>query len=171
MILGFSGGRGGGFTEGLKERVVWVISVLMAACARHAFEASEVVLEHGDLVRLTVRDRDGEGEVLMDTRGLAECREAVAGGPEGSGKGAGRTVVPSVRMKMRHLETVEVAPGVCLEGATLVVAWLCGSEGTRGDDDVEDADLAMEAFGSGVYGNAVQALLRSRSYLLEMKSL
>lgn len=164
VILGFGRERGGGFTEVLRERVVWVISVLIAASARHAYVAREVVGRNVDLVRLSVRDRDGEGEITMDGRGLAECGEAVAG------SGAGRTAMPSVRMKMRHLKTVEIGSEVCLEGATLVVVRPSGSQGTC-SDDVEDADLAMEAFGGGgVYGKAVQALLKSKSYSLEMNS-
>ncbi|OWM79939.1 F-box protein At1g22220-like [Punica granatum] len=169
VILGFSGEGGGGFTEGLRERVAWVISALITASARHAYVAREVVGQHGNLVRLVVRDREGEGEVTMDARGIEECRQAVAesGALEGS-----RTapMVPSVRMRMRHLKMAEIGPGVCLEGATLVVVRPSGSHGECGDN-VEDADLAMEAFGGGVYGNAVEALLRSRSHMLEMNSL
>lgn len=159
MILGFGGGKSGGiFSQGLRDRVLWAISVLVAACARHVYVAREVVGKHGDLVRLAVRDRDGEGEVLMDDRGLAECREAFSG----SEPGAGRRAVPRVRMKMRRLDTVEIAPGFRQEGATLVVVRPSGSQ----CDGVDDADLAMEAFGGGVYGNAVQALLKCKSDLL-----
>jgi hypothetical protein len=35
---------------------------------------------------------------------------------------------------------------------------------------VEDAELALGAFGGGIYGEAVQVLLKNESYLLEMNS-
>ncbi|KAK4745192.1 hypothetical protein SAY87_011504 [Trapa incisa] len=174
VILGFGGQRSCGFTEELRERVVWVISVLMAAFARHAYVAREVVGPNVDLVRLTVKDQDGEGEVTMDRRGLAECREAaVSAGSQSQSDEAIRNAMPSVRMRMRHLKYVEIGSGVCLEGATLVVVRPSGSHGgtTTGDEEVEDAALAMGTFGGGVYGKVVQALLKSRSYSLEMNSL
>ncbi|KAK4751788.1 hypothetical protein SAY87_020586 [Trapa incisa] len=165
VILGFGSERGGRFTDELRKRVVWVINVLFAASARHAYVAREVVGANVDLVRLTVKDHDREGEVTMDRRGLAECREAAVS--------AIRTIMPSVRMRMMHLKSVEIGSGICLEGATLVVVRPSGSHraATAGDEEVEDAAIAMGAFGGGVYGKAVPALLKSRSYSLEMNSL
>lgn len=164
MILVFGDKSRGAFTEGLRDRLLWSVSVLIAASARHAYVAREVVGQYCDLVRLAVRDRDGEGEVTMDERGLAECREGVAGSEPGAGRL--RTAKLRVRMKMRHLETVEISPGVRLDGANLVIVRLRGHHRAYADDDVDDADLAMEAFGGGVYGNAVQELLKSKSYSL-----
>ncbi|KAA8522490.1 hypothetical protein F0562_013150 [Nyssa sinensis] len=81
VILGFrSIGDGGAEVDlggggGLKMRVVWTISALIAASARH-YMLREVVREHRELERLVVRDRDGEGMVVMDKEGLREFRES-----------------------------------------------------------------------------------------------
>ncbi|POO04021.1 F-box domain containing protein [Trema orientale] len=191
-------GEAADFARGLKSRVVWTISALIAASARH-YLLKEVVREQRELERLVLRDRDGEGTVVMDKAGMAELRAASAAAAhvsqeeeededEDEGEGSrNRTRVPSVRMRMRHAPRLELNDGVWAEGATLVVVRPSlgardgdESSGTQlgragGRDDVaeelsEDAELATAAFGEGLYGEAVQALLKGRSYILEMNS-
>ncbi|XP_061973436.1 F-box protein AUF2-like isoform X2 [Populus nigra] len=136
------------FTGGLKTRVVWAISALIAASARH-YLLNDVVKEHREMERLVLVDREGEGTVAMEKEGLRECREEARGGEwEEDG---GRTVVPCVRMRMRHEQRVQLKDGVWMEGVTLVVVRPCSGGG-----DVEDAELALGAFGGGIYGEAVQ---------------
>lgn len=162
VIYGFGGEKDKDFAESLKERVVWIINALIAASTRHAYVAREVVSQHRELDRLVVRDRKGEGEVFMDTRGLGECRDR---GVNEVGVSTGRTTVPCVRMQMRYLKKVDIGGGHWVEGATLVVIRPSGFQ--KADND---ADLAMEAFGCGVYGEVIQELLKRRSYMLEMNS-
>ncbi|GMN45305.1 hypothetical protein TIFTF001_014496 [Ficus carica] len=178
------------FARGLKTRVVWTISALIAASARH-YLLREVVREQSELRRLVLTDREGEGTVVMDEAGLAELRSGTAELAEHvSGGGGGeeededdvaernRTRVPSVRMRMRHAPRLELKGGLWAEGATLVVVRPTttikeGSGGgaqTQLGDDVAEADLATRAFGEGLYGEAVGALLKSRTYILEMNS-
>ncbi|KAK6938167.1 hypothetical protein RJ641_031675 [Dillenia turbinata] len=170
-ILGFyneessSTSSGGGGSDGerwLKERVVWTISGLIAASAWH-YMVKEVVREHGELVKLVVRDRDGEGRVAMGEEGLRECREEEERENEERWRKR-RTVIPAVKMKMRHEERIQVQEGVVMEGATLVVV-KPHEDGNNGD---------FEGFGigefEGVYREAVKSLLKSRSYFLEMNS-
>ncbi|OMO94289.1 hypothetical protein COLO4_16430 [Corchorus olitorius] len=119
--LGNTGNNGNNheaeFAGGLKTRVMWTISSLIAASVRH-FLLREVVTEHEGL--------------------------------------------ESARMRMRHEPRL---------GATLVVVRAVKDGAQIGREaDVEDADLALKAFGSGVYGDAVRELLKVRSYLLEMNS-
>ncbi|XP_030541555.1 F-box protein AUF1-like [Rhodamnia argentea] len=172
VILGFRHWHGAGeaqdgFVEELKERVAWIVSALVGASARHHYVASQVAREHRGLARLAVRDRDGEGEVVMDELGLREAAAAAAGS---HGEGPGTLAVPTLRMSMRHERTVEIAGGgggARLEGPMLVVV--------RPDEDddaaeEDDAELALEAFGSGAHGEVVRALLKSGSYLMEMNS-
>lgn len=159
VIYGFGGERDKEFAEGLKERVVWIIHALISASTRHAYVVRELVRRHRELDRVVVRDREGEGTVLMDPRGLCECRDS---GVNEVGIGAGRTTVPCVRMQMRYLSKVDIGGGNCVEGATLVVVRPTGL--LQADND---AELAMEAFGCG---EAIQKLLKSRSYMLEMNS-
>lgn len=64
---------------------------------------------------------------------------------------------------------MELSGGMVTKGATLVVV----RPVVVGGGDVEDRDwLAAEAFGKeeGVYPEAVERLLKSRSYVLEMNS-
>ncbi|KAF5739726.1 F-box protein [Tripterygium wilfordii] len=176
VILGFrspenaAARRGGGGEEdvagGLKVRVVWSISALIAASARH-FLLKEVVKEHGEMEEVVLRDREGEGTVVMDKEGLRECREEAEHVTDDRAWEMSRTVVPSVSMRMRHEPRLELSGGVVVEGATLVV--IRASVNVKDGAEVDDAELAFGAFG-GVHSETVQALLKSRSYLLEMNS-
>lgn len=190
-----------GFAGGLKLRVVWTISALVEASSRH-YLLRELVKEQKQLERLVLRDKDGEGTVVMDKDGLREFREdpaelqviddlsVVIGGEGGQGQGVwerkmgGRTMVPSVRLRMRHVLKLEVeGGGAWMGGATLVIVKPTSSSTSddRGPqqqameadvegDEEKDAELALEAFGGGVYGEAVRALVKTRGYLLEMNS-
>ncbi|XAR62172.1 hypothetical protein NMG60_11016824 [Bertholletia excelsa] len=186
VILGCrSAGAGAGDSDlgggGLKMRVVWTISALIAASARH-YVLKDVVREHEELDRLVVRDREEEGTVVMERDGLRECREGIGEdetAPEeiasegGSWGRNNRTTVPAVRMRMMHEQRLKLAGGeVVMEGATLVVvqpAASCSGAETEAEEQRGDASLAQGAFG-GVYGEAVEKLLKSRSYILEMNS-
>ncbi|KAG2699141.1 hypothetical protein I3760_07G178700 [Carya illinoinensis] len=182
------------FAGGLKLRVVWTISALIAASVRH-YLLREVVKEHDELERVVLKDREGEGMVLMDkeglrefaegaepqvtdnTEGMAAAQDGLVGG-EAEGEGiwerinSGRTTVPSVRMRMRHMQKLELKGGAWMDGATLVMVRPTNSNKAVEEDEVDkmDAELALEAFGGGVYGEAVQSLLNTRGYLLEMNS-
>ncbi|GMI77215.1 auxin up-regulated f-box protein 1 [Hibiscus trionum] len=164
VVFGFRVGSGNHETEfagRLKTRVMWTISALIAASVRH-FLLREVVREHNGVEELVITDRDGEGVVVVEKEGMREWREAREGHVMGEEEERGRTVVPGVRMRMRHEPRL---------GATLVVVRAVGDGAHSGRlADVEDADLAMKAFGNGVSGDAIRELLKVRSYLLEMNS-
>lgn len=179
VILGFrsvgeapaplNAGAESDFAGGLKVRVVWTISALIAASARH-YLLKEVVREQSGLECLVLRDREGEGTVVMEMEGLRECREegeVVVDEEEELDRC--RTRVPSVRMRMRHVPRLELKGGLWVEGATLVVV-RPSCDGCGGDMAVEDGELALRAFGDGLYGEVVHKLLKARSYLLEMNS-
>ncbi|KAK9271197.1 hypothetical protein L1049_026787 [Liquidambar formosana] len=136
--IDFAGdGAGGG---GLKMRVVWTISALIAASARH-YMLKEVIREHREIERLVVRDREGEGTVVMDKEGLRECREKdeeEAHDSEGrAGLDKSRTTVPAVRMRMRHEPWLELKGGVRVEGATLVVVRPMSKDGSESKGYIE----------------------------------
>ncbi|KAJ0257600.1 F-box protein [Hirschfeldia incana] len=156
------------FVAGLKTRVMWTISALMASSTRH-FLMSEVVKEHEEMESLVVRDRGGEGTLVMGKEGLREFRKTEAA-REGEAVDErvekNRSVVPSVRMSMRHAPSLKLESGICLESATLVIA-----RPSEGYSDVGDDELATEAFaGNCMYGEAVVALLKCRKNALEMNS-
>lgn len=174
VIIGFKSGSTMAEEEadiagGLKMRVMWTISSLIAASARH-FMLEEIVRDHHEMESLLLVDRDGEGTVVMDKEGMRECRSEAAQVSEVEGWGRirsrTRTTVPSVRMRMRHVPRLMLAGGIWVEGATLVVV----RANAGGRDDVEDAELALGAFGDGGFREAVLEMLKSRSYMLEMNS-
>lgn len=155
------------FAGGLKDRVVWTISALIAASARH-FLLKEVVREHKEMEKLVLSDKEEEGTLVMDRDGLKECREEEEEHVSDGCEQNNRTMVPNVRMRMRHQARVQLKSGGWVEGATLVVV---RPSGGKDDGDVDDdAELALGAFGYGLYGQAVHALLKTRSYMLEMNS-
>lgn len=174
VIIGFKSGstttgEDVDIAGGLKMRVMWTISSLIAASARH-FMLEEIVRDHHEMESLLLVDRDGEGTVVMDKEGIRDCRLEVVQVSEEEGWGRirsrTRTMVPSVRMRMRHVPRLMLADGIWVEGATLVVV----RANAGGKDDVEDAELALEAFGDGTLREAVLQMLKSRSYMLEMNS-
>ncbi|CAN7127677.1 unnamed protein product [Brassica rapa subsp. narinosa] len=153
---------------GLETRVVWTISALMAASTRH-FLMSEVVKEHKEMESLVMHDVGGEGTVVMGTEGLREFRkteEARGGGADERVVKNRRSVVPKVRMSMRHAPSLKLKSGIYLESATLVIV-----RPSEGYSDVGDDELATEAFaGNCMYGEAVVALLRREKINLEINS-
>lgn len=195
------GGNGNGNTDnfsgsGLKMRVVWTISALIAASARH-YMILDAIKEQRGIESLVIRDREMEGVVVMDKSGLEECRESgedemennstsydgdygangAASRVEGMWWRNNRTTVPAVRMRMRHEARMELSGGVVMEGATLVIVRPIGDgrgngEGNDIEEQNDDVELAMRVFGGegGVYAEAVDRLLHCRSYILEMNS-
>ncbi|KAI3985057.1 hypothetical protein MKX01_038664 [Papaver californicum] len=193
-----SGGGGGGDNHddeidfhgdgsgGLKLRVVWTISSLIAASTRH-YLLREVIKEHKEIEDLVLSDRENEGKVIMNQQGLREFRvfEEENGGGGGGGGGVDlstvgwkkRTVVPAVRMKMRHESILELSSGVRMRGATLVVVRPAITDEferrkirkSEMEERQEDKELALGSF-NGVFGEAAEALMKRRSYLLEMNS-
>ncbi|CAA2992624.1 F-box protein At1g22220-like [Olea europaea var. sylvestris] len=180
----FNNNDGDGAGGGLKMRVVWTISVLIAASARH-YMMLDVISEQNHLTNLIVNDRENEGSVKLDKDGLKECRNSSAdemeeeinessnGADSGLWWRTNRTKVPAVRMRMRHEARMELSEGMLMEGATLVVVRPLRGGGERNEMEEQsgDIELAAEAFGKeGIYAEAAERLLKSRSYILEMNS-
>ncbi|XP_008445343.2 F-box protein AUF2 [Cucumis melo] len=162
------------FIGGLKSKVFMTISTLITASARHHV-LGEVVEEHLEMESLVLRDRGGEGVVVMEKKGLEELRRWRMGdGGEVAEWRRTRTRVPSTTVRMRHRGRVEVRRGMWMEDATLVVVRPSGNCRKSGDGDVdkEDAEVAVKAFeGDDVYREAVEALLKKgKRYQLEMNS-
>ncbi|CAA2994487.1 F-box protein At1g22220-like [Olea europaea var. sylvestris] len=174
-------GAGLGAGGGLKMRVVWTISALIAASARH-YMMLDVISEQNHLTNLIVNDRENEGTVIVDKDGLQECRNLSVEEEinESSNLTEGglwwrtnRTTVPAVTMRMRHEARMELSGGMIMEGATLVVVRPVSGGGERGEVEEKsgDIELATEAFGKeGIYAEAAERLLKSRTYILEMNS-
>ncbi|KMZ62589.1 hypothetical protein ZOSMA_450G00010 [Zostera marina] len=150
--------------EGLKERVIWTIGALIAASSRHHMVKELVKGGIGEgMEEVEVRDRDGEGVVIIETDGIQEWRDEVdvAVEEEDLGIVKGRTKLPAMRMRMRHCKRLDLGGGIAMEGAVLVIA--------KAVDDEDEEVLVRKAF-HGVFKCAAKELMKKPSYVLDMNS-
>uniref|UniRef100_A0A0A8YT63 Uncharacterized protein n=1 Tax=Arundo donax TaxID=35708 RepID=A0A0A8YT63_ARUDO len=149
---------------GLKLRVVWTISCLIAASTRHYLLRS-IIKDHPTLKSFVVADADGQGTLCMGTEQLKEFRENELA----TSACSNRTQVPACNMKLKYVPYLELPGGSALQGATLLVIKPAndGSNGCHHGSRKE-----AEAFVSGAFDGplsfAVKALMKKRTYLLEM---
>ncbi|KAJ7560027.1 hypothetical protein O6H91_04G111100 [Diphasiastrum complanatum] len=148
------------YTDGrLKMRVVWTISSLIAASARH-FLLHQIICDHPTLESLVLTDADRQGTLCMNREQLKEFRRK----PVSTSASSNRTQVPALNMKLWYAPSVELPDGTCLKGATLVAI--------RPSD--QPPQKYNEAFVSSAFEDpfkaAINLLIRRRTYLLEMNS-
>ena len=147
---------------GLKLRVVWTISSLIAASTRH-FLLRQIVKDHPTLRSLILTDADGQGTLSMSEKQLEEFREK----PVAASAAAQRTQVPASLLKLRYASRLLLPDGVSVDGATLVA--IRPSPETGGVARKDGDSLVAAAF-EDPFGAAVKALFKRRIYLLEMNS-
>ncbi|BBN07914.1 hypothetical protein MPTK1_4g07250 [Marchantia polymorpha subsp. ruderalis] len=144
---------------GLKLRVVWTISSLIAASARH-YLLQQIISDHPTLESLVLTDADGQGMLCMSKEQLREFRDK----PLAASASSNRTQVPALNMKLWYAPYLELPGGTGLKGATLV--------DIRPSD--QPARKESEAFVVGAfeepYRTAASILAKQRTYLLEMNS-
>ncbi|PWZ09595.1 F-box protein [Zea mays] len=148
---------------GLKLRVVWTISSLIAASTRHYLLRS-IINGHPTLQSLVLTDADGQGTLCMGAKQLEEFRENQLSASACSN----RTQVPACNMKLKYAPYVELPGGMALQGATLV-AIKPSPEGSNGShpNRKEAEGFVFGAF-DGPFKAAVKTLMKRRTYLLEM---
>ncbi|KAJ4836967.1 hypothetical protein Tsubulata_010015 [Turnera subulata] len=140
------------FMGGLKTRVVWTISALITPLARH-YLLNDDVRDHVEMERHVLGNREGERTVVMEREGLQECREQAQGRGEWEVEEVSRrTMVPSVRMRMRHERRLELRGGEWVEGATLVVVKPCRKDGGGSSGEAKDGELRWGHLGMGFTG-------------------
>ncbi|KAL6616262.1 hypothetical protein ACP70R_038532 [Stipagrostis hirtigluma subsp. patula] len=148
---------------GLKLRVVWTISCLIAASTRHYLLRS-IIKEHPTLRSLVLADADEQGTLCMGTEQLKDFRENQLSASACSN----RTQVPACNMKLKYAPYLELPGGLALQGATLLVI----KPANNGSSDSHGSRKEAEAFVSGAFDGslrfAVKALMKRRTYLLEM---
>uniref|UniRef100_A0A0D9VTF8 F-box domain-containing protein n=1 Tax=Leersia perrieri TaxID=77586 RepID=A0A0D9VTF8_9ORYZ len=148
---------------GLKLRVVWTISSLIAAATRH-YLLREIVKEHPTLETVALTDAHGQGTLAMGRDQIREFRDK----PLAAASAANRTQVPACNMKLRYAPVLELSDGTQIHGATLVVIRPVGENaGIGGGGRKELDEFVADAF-DGPYREAVSALSKRRTYLLEM---
>ncbi|ESQ55564.1 hypothetical protein EUTSA_v10025383mg [Eutrema salsugineum] len=144
---------------GLKLRVVWTISSLIAASARH-YLLQPIISEHKTLDSLVLTDTDGQGVLCMNRDQLEELRVK----PLSASSASKRTLVPALNMRLWYAPTLELPDGTVLKGATLVA--IRPSESKK---EVCDVSWVSSAFDEP-YGIAAKMLVKRRTYCLEMNS-
>ncbi|KAI3939426.1 hypothetical protein MKW98_022294 [Papaver atlanticum] len=100
---------------GLKLRVVWTISSLIAASARH-YLLQPIIDDHQTLDSLILTDSDGQGVLCMNKEQLEELRVK----PLSASTASKRTLVPALNMRLWYAPQLELPDGSVLKGATLV---------------------------------------------------
>ncbi|KAF0919168.1 hypothetical protein E2562_028466 [Oryza meyeriana var. granulata] len=153
---------------GLKLRVVWTISSLIAASARH-YLLQPIIADHSTLESLDLTDADGQGVLTMDKRQLQELRVR----PVSASGNSHRTLMPALSMRLWYAPHIELPGGQLLKGATLV-AIRPSEDVLREGGGVEvagqtGASWILDAF-EEPYRTAAQVLLKRRTYSLEMNS-
>ncbi|KAF8030963.1 hypothetical protein BT93_D0221 [Corymbia citriodora subsp. variegata] len=147
---------------GLKLRVVWTISSLIAASARH-YLLQPIIAEHKTLDSLVLTDADGQGVLCMNREQLEELRVK----PLSASSASKRTLVPALNMRLWYAPHLELPDGVVLKGATLVAIRPSEQSGLK--KDMTDGSWISTAF-EEPYGTAARMLLKRRTYCLEMNS-
>ncbi|PUZ54586.1 hypothetical protein GQ55_5G143900 [Panicum hallii var. hallii] len=153
---------------GLKLRVVWTISSLIAASARH-YLLQPIISNHATLESLNLTDADGQGVLTMDKRQLQELRVR----PVSASASSHRTLMPALSMRLHYAPLIELPGGTLLKGATLV-AIRPSEDALREGQGVGAAGSVgtcwiSEAF-EEPYRTAAKVLLKRSPYCLEMNS-
>lgn len=144
---------------GLKLRVVWTISSLIAASARH-YLLQPIIAEHKTLDNLVLTDADGQGMLRMNKDQLEELRVK----PLSASTASKRTLVPALNMRLWYAPRLELPGGVILKGATLVAI-----RPSITKKQVSDVSWLSNDF-EEPYGTAAKILMKRRTYCLEMNS-
>lgn len=147
---------------GLKLRVVWTISSLIAASARH-YLLQPIIAEHKTLDSLVLTDADGQGVLCMNKEQLEELRVK----PLSASSASKRTLVPALNMRLWYAPHLELPDGTVLKGATLVAIRPSEQSGLKKDGS--DGTWVSAAF-EEPYGMAAKMLAKRRTYCLEMNS-
>ncbi|KAE8655339.1 F-box protein [Hibiscus syriacus] len=147
---------------GLKLRVVWTISSLIAASARH-YLLQSIIAEHKTLDNLLLTDADGQGVLCMNGDQLEELRVK----PLSASSASKRTLVPALNMRLWYAPHLELRDGIVLKGATLVA--IRPTEQSPSKKEISDASWLSTAF-EEPYRTAAKMLVKRRTYCLEMNS-
>ncbi|CAL9175243.1 unnamed protein product, partial [Musa hybrid cultivar] len=155
----------------LKRRVVWTISSLIAASARH-YLLHPIVADNETLERLDLTDADGQGLLTLDRRQLQELRTK----PVMSSGSSHRTLLPALNMRLWYAHQLELPGEMVLKGATLLA--IRPSEERMGEAvggvvgqsiGFSDGCWVSDTF-EEPYQTAIRMLMKRKTHSLEMNS-
>ncbi|KAI5668426.1 hypothetical protein M9H77_18279 [Catharanthus roseus] len=158
----------------LKLRIVWTISCLIAASARH-YLIQQTLKDRENLKNLTIGDESNQGTLSMNSEQIQDLRKSINSGMKNEEMLLDRTKVPALRMKMWYVPELKLPDSdSVMKGATLVVIKPV-DEGKKKAEESEDWVVKAIDGGEGEEGKtfveAVKKLMKKkRSYTLEMNS-
>ncbi|PON75792.1 F-box domain containing protein [Parasponia andersonii] len=163
----------------LKTRIVWMISSLIAASARH-YLLKRIIAEFPDLRNVVISDENKRGKLYMGEEQLAELRSN-SGNNESSvalESSLERSVIPDLGMKLWYVPQLELPGSGCvIKGATLVVIKPLDHELINGKKGaMDDGDLLGNGFDgneeeNAILGEAVREMIKlKKTYVMEMTS-
>ncbi|KAL9265986.1 F-box protein-like protein [Drosera capensis] len=142
---------------GLKLRVVWTISSLIAAAGRH-YLLQPIIAEHGNLDKVELTDADGQGVLCMNRDQLDELRVK----PLSASSASKRTQVPALNLRLWYAPQLELPGGVVLKGATLVAIRPSEQSGVVAKREASDLEWIKGSF-EEPYGTAARMLVKGRT--------
>ncbi|CAM8889953.1 unnamed protein product [Rhodiola kirilowii] len=165
--------------EDLKMRVVWTISCLIAASARHHL-LKRIVAQHPMLKAIEMVDEHRQGALTMEEADISQMRNSMIcisdsdSNPDDEiscSSSTDRTRIPALKMKMWHAAELELPEcNKVMRGATLVLIGAADGGGDEVDGGVEGM------FDGGddemMYGEVTREIRKKmkQSYSLEMES-
>ncbi|XP_044477723.1 F-box protein At4g18380-like [Mangifera indica] len=160
----------------LRVRIIWTISCLIAASARHHF-LKKILLDHPSLESVLITDEKKQGKMSMGREELAEMRGYI--GSFSASKllsSMERTKVPDLSITLWYAPELELpVSGYRMKGATLVVIRPV-DDGELMRKGLSDGELMGSGFDGDhgeeiVFAEAVKEMMKmKKSYMMTMNS-
>ncbi|XP_057723358.1 F-box protein At5g46170-like [Arachis stenosperma] len=156
-------------TEEFKARIMWTISCLISASARH-FLLKQMLAQFPTLKTATISDARRQGKLSMGEDEIRDLRESLK--EEGATELTAERVVPDLRMRMWYAPELELPAARCvLKGATLLVIGPANSK----EEMVPPADIGYDgdAAEQALFAEAQREIVKMKKrscYVMEMTS-
>lgn len=126
----------------------------------------QIICDHPTLQSLISTDADGQRTLCLGREQLRNFRLK----PLAASASSNRTQIPALNMKLRYARSLAL-PGVIMHGATLVTIKPTGGSSSTSNRESEGfIATAFDEESEAPYMAAVKALLKRRTYLLQMNS-
>nr|XP_048324112.1 F-box protein At4g18380 isoform X2 [Ziziphus jujuba var. spinosa] len=161
--------------EELKLRIVWMVSSLIAASARHHL-LKQVVAGFPTLSDVVIADGNKQGKLSMSEEQLGELRSSLDSSMVSESSSLERSMIPDLSMKLWYAPVLELpASGFVMKGATLISIKPLDVE-KKGNDHGDQLEVSgfhdeEDEEQRGLFGEAVKELMKmKKTYVMEMTS-
>ncbi|KAJ0020036.1 hypothetical protein Pint_30901 [Pistacia integerrima] len=158
----------------LRVRIIWTISCLIAASARHHF-LKKILLDHPNLESVVISDEQKQGKLCMGREELVEMRGCMEPFAASKPLLIERTKVSDLSIKLSYAPELELpVSGYRMRGATLVV--IRPVDGDLMRKGLSDGELLGSGFDGDhgeekVFAEAVGEMMKmKKSYVMTMNS-